>query len=55
MLLTAGSDCRTFVNVALTFVSFGFTPVIAANVALIASNVRTPMSEGRGESSTVGV
>ena len=46
MLSTAGSDCRTFVNVAFTAAVFGLTPVTAAIVALISSNVRTPMSEG---------
>src|SRR5262245_11469663 len=49
-LSTAGSDWRTFVNVAFTAGVFGSTPVTAAIVALIWSNVRTPMSALRGTS-----
>ena len=54
MLSTAGSDCRTFVNVDFTAAVFGLTPVTAAIVALISSNVRTPMSDGRGTLTKVG-
>ena len=54
MLSTAGSDCRMFVKVDFTAAVFGLTPVTAAIVALILSNVRKPMSDGRGTLTKVG-
>ena len=50
----AGSDCRTSSIVARTPGSFWLTPVISAIVALISSNVRTPITDASGKSCGVG-